>query len=570
MDQQSLHTTKRAVAAGGLFGVFAACALVLGWQVWHTNSLFAGVGRDQLAYGAGAFALTAVVLGTLAALLFKAALRIEGAARVRMHPALVFALVFAVLFAEWYVCLRAYWPGLLTYDIPTQTDYVFTGKWTSQQPPIHTLIWAGFLRLEGVGGLHAITWYALCQMAVLAASLAYAVATLVRGGIARGLFAAVLVFLFLNPVLALFSITPVKDVLLAACFVPFAVQLARLTFSPEAFFARKSSVAAFVFWLVLCCLLRANMIVVVALFALIAFVFMGEWRKPVALLCAAALVLSLGVSFVGNRALGVSSGSSAYVSLPVQQVAHVVVNHQQELSAEDLAVVEAVLPVDKVAADYNPRFADKVVRLFKGRSTGVKSMMGQIVDAGKLWVAWGVRYPADYLDAFVSLNVPYWYPLASVPDPYSERAYIETERWKESSYYTVDKPPEGTLLHGLFERVASYEAFANTPFALVFSPAAPVFFLMLALCALLVHRRRFEPLFAVFFLLFWVSFLFGPVSNMRYVFPLFALFPLLWVAVLQPRALFGRMPAAALVPGAGLGAAWEAGTRGRHARKDQA
>ena len=51
---------------------------------------------------------------------------------------------------------------------------------------------------------------------------------------------------------------------------------------------------------------------------------------------------------------------------------------------------------------------------------------------------------------------------------------------------------------------------------------------------------RRNALLATLPLLFWLSFLIGPVSNMRYMFPLFCLYPLLTCAALQPGLVFSK------------------------------
>lgn len=553
------HTTKQACIAGFVFGLCSAFAFVVGGQAYRTNSLFAGIDAGGFLCGLGAFIAITLIVGVLAALFFAAIPRIErkGSA-VSISPRLTFFVIWVALFLAWLICLHAYWPGLLTYDIPTQTDFVYSGNWTTQQPPIHTLIWAFFLQLEGMAGLHAITWYSLFQMLCLSAALAAVVKFMVQQGIKRWVLVLALIFLFANPVLAIFSISPTKDVLLAACFVMFSLELVRFSANTQRFSASKVHCAAFAVWLVLCCLLRSNTVVVVVLFAFIAFFVLRPYWKNCVALCAIALACTLVISGVGNSLLGVKAGSGAFVSVPVQQVAHVLVNHKDSLPESELATVETVLPIDQVLEDYNPRFADKTVRLFKGKSTGAVSMLSQLGAVAKLWFVWGLRYPADYVDAFISLNIPYWYPFAEVPDTYSQRAYIETQRWKESSNYTVDLPDPTSLFYTQYEQAADYGAFANNPLlSLIFSPARPILFVLLALCALLgqsEQERKRWVLVVVFMLLFWVSFMFGPVSNMRYMFPLFCSYPLLWMATLQPSALFGeagRM--VALQPSVSLG-----------------
>ena len=452
--------------------------------------------------------------------------------------------VWAVMFAAWLPCLLAYWPGSFAYDIPTQTDYIVNGAWTTQQPPLHTLIWALFLNLEGVLGLRAITWYELFQMAFLSWSFAYTLHYLAQQNTSRILWIIAGVFFTLNPVIALFSITPVKDTLLAGTLCLLLVGVAQLISDQEAFIASKPRCVGLGACVVACCLLRANMLVALALFAVI-FVAISRGKRLAALaVFGIPLLLTAVIVGPGYSLAGITPGSSAIASVPFQQVVNVVRNHEGELSEEELECVDAILPVDTAVERYNPRFADSVVRLFKGKETGTAALREELADLARLWLSWIVRYPTDCIDAFLSLNIPYWYPFAATPDPYSQRAYIETDIWKTTDSYDVELDSKAPLLHDAYEAVADYSALDNPVTNALFSPASVIWVIVLATYLLYCSGSRKRALLCLLPLLFWLSFMIGPVSNMRYVFPLFCLYPLLACAALQPARMFsGRSSA---------------------------
>ena len=280
------------------------------------------------------------------------------------------------------------------------------------------------------------------------------------------------------------------------------------------------------------------MMVAMVVFAIIVLVAFKDIRKRMAVLMGAPLLVAVLIMGPGYSIAHISPGSSAIASLPFQQVVNVVRNHASELRAEEVATVESILPLDEAVQDYNPRFADSVVRLFKGKSSGASSLANELIAVGKLWIAWGVRYPGDYVDSFLALNVPYWYPFAHTPDPYSERAYIETDIWRESEYYPVTLDSKAPALYDTYERVADFSALSNPVTRLVFSPSSVIWVVLISFVMLYNSERRRNALVCVLPLLFWASFMIGPVSNMRYVFPLFCLYPLLICAALQPYALF--------------------------------
>jgi len=112
-----------------------------------------------------------------------------------------------------------------------------------------------------------------------------------------------------------------------------------------------------------------------------------------------------------------------------------------------------------------------------------------------------------------------------------------------------------SLLPGLrdaYERVADYSALDNPVAGIVFSPSSALWVIVMATYLLYASGSRRRALLVMLPLLFWLSFLIGPVSNMRYMFPLFCLYPLLVAAALQPNAIMPHRTSAT--------------KRGRHAR----
>ena len=543
MDFIELHSTKRSRRTCLIAGIAFAFAIVVGGEIYRSNSV-AGLFRTPVE-ALGWCALFVVVALVTAAVLLALTNVPEALERRNVKPAPAFfgtgggmALMWVVLFAAWIPCLLAYWPGPFSYDIPTQTNYIFTGHWTTQQPPLHTLLWSLFLNLEGFLSLKAITWFALGQMAFLSGAFAYVLKFLASRKTSRVLFAIACVFFVLNPVVALISITPVKDSLLAGVLALLSVSVMRLSTDPAGFLKRKPACIGFGVCVLVCCLLRSNMMVAMVVFAIIVLVAFKDIRKRMAVLMGAPLLVAVLIMGPGYSIAHISPGSSAIASLPFQQVVNVVRNHASELRAEEVATVESILPLDEAVQDYNPRFADSVVRLFKGKSSGASSLANELIAVGKLWIAWGVRYPGDYVDSFLALNVPYWYPFAHTPDPYSERAYIETDIWRESEYYPVTLDSKAPALYDAYERVADFSALSNPVTRLVFSPSSVIWVVLISFVMLYNSERRRNALVCVLPLLFWASFMIGPVSNMRYVFPLFCLYPLLICAALQPYALF--------------------------------
>ena len=529
-------------------GLLFAFAIVVGGEVYRTNSIAGLAASPVRAFlNIALFALIAIAASLVMLALSNVPAVLEKRSR-RKPPALfakrkgMFA-IWAFVFITWVPCLLAYWPGSFAYDIPTQTEYVLSGNWTTQQPPIHTLIWAIFLQMEGFLGLKAITWYELAQMLFLSSCFAASLRFLAQRGVNVWLWIAALLFFSVNPVMALFSITPVKDTLLAGVLCLLVIEQIKLVQDPGTYLSSWKHYVGFGCCIVACCLLRSNMLVAVAVFALIMFVLMrANWKKA-AVFFGAPLLVTLAIVGPVYSAVGISSGSSAIASVPFEQVINVARNHKSELSAQDRATIRKILPLNEAIRSYNPRFADSVVRLFKGKDTGAAALRNELADFARLWIEFIGRYPVDCIDAFLSLNIPYWYPAADTPDPYSKRAYIETSIWKEAPGYPVAADSKAPHLREAYERVADFSVLSVQPLKTLFSPSTVIWVLIVS--CFLLYSSAFPPrkrcaLVVLLPLLFWASFLIGPVSNMRYVFPLFSLYPILLCTALLPKRMFEK------------------------------
>lgn len=105
-------------------------------------------------------------------------------------------------------------------------------------------------------------------------------------------------------------------------------------------------------------------------------------------------------------ALGVSDGSIREVlSVPFQQTARYVKYHSDELSKEDIEVIDYILGYDDLVERYNPEKSDPVKNEFNKNTTNE--------DLGKYFKVWFkglIRHPEIYIDATLNNIYGYFYP----------------------------------------------------------------------------------------------------------------------------------------------------------------
>ena len=447
-----------------------------------------------------------------------------------IKPAALFFSLWGVIFLFYIPCLLAYYPGIYSYDMKMQTEQAL-GKTavTKFHPPLHTFLWQLCLKLSGIFHLQAVTVYALLQMLVVSAFFAF-FCCYVKGKSQKA-FLCCVVWFALNPVLAIFSIIPTKDVLFSVFFGCTALLLHHAFCVGKAFFKSPLKVTALLFSALLSCLFRNNAIYVFVVAALVFLLFFKGCRLRLTAVLAGALAAFLLINGPVFAALKVKKGNSREMfNVPVQQIALVVVRNEKKLTPKEVGKINQFLDYRKLKKLYNPRFADPVKCSYKFNEN-----IGKEKDFIKFWLKLGLKYPKEYITAFLELNIPYWYMDADSVDPYAKRIYIETLAGS-NEYYSVRRNSKLPFLYSRYEKVANYSAFQKLPvISNLFSISTPIWAILFTAFWLIFKKRYRGLLNLVLPFLLWATYLLGPVSNFRYILPIFMLYPFFVLLIAQCR-----------------------------------
>jgi hypothetical protein len=439
-------------------------------------------------------------------------------------------MVWGILFLSWLPIWLAYFPGAFSYDAISQLgEHDGLIVYTSHHPPLHTLFLGLCFDLGRLFGSNeaGLVAYALIQMLLLSFILSYSLWRLERQGLNRKIKIAIILFYALYPVISVMSFIPAKEVLFGGFFVLFTVLLMELYRGEKPFWAL--AVVA-----LLLCFFRNNALhaLIISLLPLV-IICRKFWRQILLTLGGALLVYSL-ISSYGYKLLGIISASRGeLLSIPMQQMAAVSIKHGDSLSDEEKQAIAALLPID-LANSYNPRFADPIKKFFDFDPIRANPTYYARTYIGLFW-----KYPLDYLDAALNLNLAYWYPDASHPDAHSQREYIETEFG--IMYGDETAIARHSLIPPLFEAyqilVGSVEQQKSPVLGFVFNIGAAIWLLFFGMVLCFVKGRSrltliFWPLIA-----YWLTHLAGPVANLRYMLPLIMCAPICLGVVLQERTM---------------------------------
>ena len=453
-------------------------------------------------------------------------------------PGVVFCISAAVIF----VCLipvwQAYYPIIMSYDFHRQVNEAAKGfAWFwPYQPIAHTwVIWV-FLQLgKRLGDLEAgMAGMALLHMAVHALVAAYAASFIYRITRKKWTVVALVLFFGVFPLNTVMVVCTTKDVLFSELFLLFVLLLAECFFFSQ---GKKRLILEAVLLVEGCLMIqfRNNAIYAVAVFGICWVIAAPKKEKLRAFLLSLLLVLGgRGTDAAIQAALGIDKEPPKIemYSVPIQQFARVGYYQAQTMDEEVRQMLaECIRP--EYWGDYNAPISDSV----KGSGGVIFPMEGKghWKEFFNKWVTIGMRYPNDFVDAFLELTRGYWF--------WDDRSFAEclgygVEERMGILYTYTSSEIEGVgeiehvsrlpWLEEQLEKVVSGNVFYNWPVISVLFKCAFYFW---GLCLMFVIdlfcRRRKQALLCAFPLLYMGTLLLGPVVCIRYIFPVMLTLPVL-------------------------------------------
>ncbi len=425
--------------------------------------------------------------------------------------------IWLLLTAVYMICFLAYYPGTFAYDMPAQTWQAYgETEYTTYQPVMHTLLWAFFVRV-GERLNHealALVFYSIFELICVTAVSTIVIAYVNR--ITRNGYAVLITFLYylLVPTLHLMSFSTTKDILYACFFTLFMMSL----YEGTQVESQRNTLAIVIFG-ILSCLFRNNMIYVVVVMLAVSAAFRCPRKFGIFLLAIIAIYGCI-VKAIFPMA-GVEEGPrSEMLSVPISQLSGMYVEHPELLNEEERETILAYMPD---AEAFNCRIADGVKSSFEDDL--LKEDPGKFL---KTYFQIMRKAPVEYLCFFLDLNVNYWYPGASVPDEYARRAYIETSSVEKVDFFVASSENHLPAVRAFYDKVADHTHWSmNIPGVKYFySLAFPFMTLIFCLYLTVRNRNRSCILTMTMLVALFLTYLLGPVSIFRYLYPYYFSMPL--------------------------------------------
>lgn len=408
------------------------------------------------------------------------------------------------------------YPGNVTEDPFSQIEEMVLGQYSNFNTYWHTRLLQAVLTLGYAifSDLNAsIALFCTLQSVIMAFAFTYCLLTMYRAG-APGWFVVLSWAAYaLLPYHMALSITIWKDVLFSGAGLLIVSSMLRIlnNFSCKKWFDYVVLILGSILFFVS----RTNGWLIYLVTVLI-FAFFVHKNKC---LLAVVSVLAIFGWFLLNPALSmlhVDGGDKVEsLSIPVQQVSRVIAAGK-ELTPEETELLECVVDLEEVPELYEEWISDPMKVAL--RSKNYEYFLTHLDEYRDLWIRLGIRYPWEYVKAWVEQTKGYWNL------GYSYGQYSETIT---DNPYGAEKIGGNNLIAALFRLY-----FGFSRHLIFFEPLHSIglHIWIVMLCFLLnVIRKRPQFIVSVPYLLLVIGLWFGtPVyACFRYIYPLFAAFPLI-------------------------------------------
>ncbi len=438
-----------------------------------------------------------------------------------------FLILWVVFVIAWFPWFLNQFPAVMTADTTDQIEMALgIEPITDHHPVFHTfLIQTALNAGEQIFGKESsyqsgIIIYSAIQFLIMTAVIAMTMRFIIDTDTYRVIKIGTFFFFLLYPVHPLYSITIWKD-------VPFSVFLLLLiTLLADTLINKKQNNFIRIAGAgLLVSLLRHNGIYLLLLSLPFIPMIYKKQRKSIFIAFLSAISLYLVWKSILLPAMKIPSGeASEALSIPLQQVALTMKRQHTTMDKTLISSVEKFFSEPNIWKLYDKRISDPVKNVFSEDRYNDDPF-----SFWKIWISLGIKYPQDYLDAFLIHTYGYWYP----ETPH----FVFITGIDNDGLFGIHTDPklDTTWTKSIIQWL-SESKYDNIPLlSLLFSPGA-CFWVYLLLFSYCLYRK--SPVFFLFIplIILWLTAIASPVNcEYRYVYGMFLCCPVIITALFNKK-----------------------------------
>ena len=448
-----------------------------------------------------------------------------------------FFAAYAVIFAGFMIPFAAYYPAIMAYDVIPQLDQIKISGYTTHHPLIHTLMLSMSLKIGDVlpwtanADRAGLAVYTVLQMLVVAGAFAYVYVFMRLKGVHRYICYIFVLCAAFYPTHGMLAVSITKDTIYAVLVMLFTVFVWDMMSWGTDRHVSGVWMGAYTASTVLLLLFRNNSIYAWIVYLLAATPVLYRQTKAdralfrkICVLHIASFMLYVLISM--GMAAAAQAVNTTYaremLSVPSQQIARVVAYHEEELTEKDRERLYAVWGEDSLP-EYVPAIADRSKRDIPNDGEALREFAAE-------WGSLGIRYPGEYVKAFLLKNKGMWYLEDStyLNDNYSyAKGYLQItypsdqQEYMEALVPGYERHQKLQILQAVYRYFAGGDAVWRyvPPLAFIMQPAFYCW-MLIYYCVCCIGLRKGKWLIpAVYILALTGTLLLGPCVLVRYMYP---------------------------------------------------
>ena len=199
-------------------------------------------------------------------------------------------------------------------------------------------------------------------------------------------------------------------------------------------------------------------------------------------------------------------------SLPFQQVAYISKVHKEELTTEEIEIINQVLYFDEIVSNYDPDLSNPVKACFHDGNVSTMAAFG------KLYISWLFKYTREWFHAIIIGCWKYVFPFSAGQDAY--RAYLP-----DCSSIGLDIHYQMPVRQAQLKEYA--RAWETSPLSILFiGPGLYNSLLLFCLGRTIIRKKTTQICYLLPLVILFLGFVFTPVNGeVRYAYPIIATSP---------------------------------------------
>ena len=336
----------------------------------------------------------------------------------KKHPFL-FSVVFIIIC--WLPYIISFYPIILSPDPSYQIKQFFGIRTkyadysiliddnvviTNHHPVTHTALLGGCLKLGELMGNDnlGLFFYSIIQITFLVTTLAFSIYYMQKMNLKTKYLFGVLLLYALVPMFPLYAMSGVKDVIFGTLIFLYLIFLHNYIKVKGDY--KWWQYILIILLLILICLFRNNGIHTLILsMPFLLFVVRKKWKEILIV-----MICVFGFYGVFDKIVlpyfKITPGSiRETLSVPFQQTARLVKYHSDDLTSEEIEVIDKILGYDDLAERYNPELSDPVKNEYNKYATNE-----DLKEYFKVWFSGLIKHPGTYIEATMNNAYGYFYP----------------------------------------------------------------------------------------------------------------------------------------------------------------